>query len=260
MSIIGQVFIFAFGAMVGSFLNAVLWRLRCQESFIVGRSYCPECRHNLAALDLVPIVSYLLLGGKCRYCRKPISPSYLLVEIAAGTLFLLAAIQAAVGRDVLSPAFLPQLLLYWYFIAVLILVFVYDLRYMLILPSVTIPAAIIAIIGNLALGRSWWSLLLGCFIGAGFFYLQLVLSRGEWIGGGDVYLGFLLGAILGWPLVLVALFLAYVSGASVGLILLTSKKKTLKSQLAFGTFLSAATVVSMLYGNSILLWYLGIAV
>jgi len=259
MSIIGQVFIFAFGAMIGSFLNAVLWRLRRRESFIVGRSYCPECRHALASVDLVPIVSFLLLGGKCRYCRKPICPSYLLVEIAAGTLFLLAAIQTAADRDILGPAFMPQMLLYWYFIAVLILVFVYDLRYMLILPSVTVPAAVVALAGNLALGRSWWSLVLGCAIGAGFFYLQLVLSRGKWIGGGDVYLGFLLGAMLGWPLVLVALFLAYVSGAAVGLILLTAKKKTLKSQLAFGTFLSAAAVVSLLYGNRIILWYLGIA-
>lgn len=258
MSIVGQVFIFAFGAMIGSFLNAVLWRLRSKESFIVGRSYCPECRHVLSSADLVPIVSYLLLGGKCRYCRKPICPSYLLVEVAAGTLFLLAALQVTSEQVILGTAWLPQLLLFWYFIAVLILVFVYDLRYMLILPSVTLPAAAVAFVGNLALGRSWWSLLLGGAVGAGFFYLQLVLSRGEWIGGGDVYLGLLLGMILGWPLVLVALFLAYVSGAAVGLVLLASKKKTIKSQLAFGTFLSAATVMSMLYGNRILLWYLGI--
>ena len=258
MSTIVQVFVFGFGTIIGSFLNAVIWRLRTKESFIVGRSYCPHCRHELAAADLVPMFSYLLLGGRCRYCRKPISPSYIAVETAVGALFLLAGLRW-IGGPAASVAALPQVLLAWYLIAVMVVVFVFDLRYMMILPSVVLPAAAVAFAANLALGRSPLSLLLGVLIAAGFFYLQLTLSRGRWIGGGDVYLGVLLGAMLGWQLVLVALFLAYVSGAIAGIGLLAAKKKTMQSQLPFGTFLSAAAIVALLYGDKLILWYLGLA-
>ncbi len=256
---VGQAFIFGFGAVIGSFLNAVLWRLRTKESFIFGRSYCPHCRHELAAVDLVPIVSYILLGGRCRYCRKTISPSYLLIEVAVGTLFLLSALNLIGMGGELDGRLLSRLLLDWYLIAVFVLVFVYDLRYMLILPSVVLPAAALVFIGNLALGYSWSSLVLGLALTAGFFYLQLVLSRGRWIGGGDVYLGLLMGAALGWSSSLLALFLAYVSGAVVGLGMIAAKRLNLKSQVPFGTFLSAAAIVSLLYGDRILSWYLGLA-
>ena len=257
MSALPQVFIFAFGTVIGSFLNAVLWRLRTRESFIVGRSYCPHCRHELAAVDLVPLFSYLLLGGKCRYCRRAISPSYILVETATGLLFLLAALRWLPAEGAASGLVLARLLLDWYFLAVLVIVFVFDLRYMMILPAVVLPAAVIAFLGNLALGQSWLALLLGAAIGGGFFYAQLVLSRGQWIGGGDIYLGLLLGAMLGWSSLLVTLFLAYVSGAIVGVGLLLAKRKTMKSQIPFGTFLAAAAAVTLLYGDRLLLWYLG---
>lgn len=260
MPLVTQAFIFAFGSVIGSFLNAVLWRLRTRESFIFGRSYCPHCRHELAAVDLVPIFSYLFLGGSCRYCRKAISPAYLAVETVMGVLFLLAALRLEPVAADLYGRLLPRLLLDWYLIAVLVLVFVYDLRYMLILPSVTLPAAAVAFLGNLALGYGWWSLLLGVLIAAGFFYLQLVLSRGRWIGGGDVYLGVLLGAALGWNLTLLTLFLAYVSGACLGVLLIVSKRKTLKSQVPFGTFLAGAAIVSLLYGDGIISWYLNLAI
>ncbi len=255
----GQVFVFVFGAIIGSFLNAVLWRLRTKESFIFGRSYCPHCRHELAAVDLVPIVSYLLLGGKCRYCKKTISPSYLAVELTMGALFLLAALSVLpAGIPVDLSLALPRLLLYWYLIGVFVLVFVFDLRYMMILRSVTLPAAALAALANLALGMNIFALILAAAVGCGFFYLQLVLSKGRWIGGGDVWLGLLMGAALGWPGVLVALFLAYVSGAVFGLALLAMRKKTLQSQLPFGTFLSAAAVLTLLYGERIVAWYLGL--
>lgn len=259
MPLVGQAFIFGFGAVIGSFLNAVLWRLRTRESFIFGRSYCPQCRHELAAPDLVPIISYLLLGARCRYCRKPIHPSYILIEASTGTLFLLTAINLIGITGSLDGRLLSRLLLDWYLIAVFVLIFVYDLRYMLILPSVALPAAAVAMVGNVVLGFSPGSLVLGVAITAGFFYLQLVLSRGRWIGGGDVYLGVLMGAALGWSSSLLALFLAYVSGALIGLILIASKRLNLKSQVPFGTFLSAGAVISLLYGDRILSWYLGLS-
>ena len=259
MSAILQAFIFVFGAIIGSFLNAVIWRLRTGESFIGGRSYCPHCRHELASLDLVPIISYALLGGRCRYCRKGISPVYPLVEAATGLYFLAAAgtvLPAAASR----PEALAWLLLYWYVGAVLVIVFVYDLRYMLIPHRVVLSAAALAFIANLALGVGFWSLVFGCALVAGFFYLQLVLSKGKWIGGGDVYLGLLMGAALGWPSAVTALFLAYVSGAVFGSVLMLAKNKSWRSQLPFGTFLTVATAVALLWGDRILAWYLGLIV
>lgn len=252
-----QVFIFTFGAVIGSFLNAVTWRLRTKESFIRGRSYCPQCRHDLAAVDLVPIVSYLLLGGRCRYCRRPISPHYPAVEAAVGLLFLLSALSLA-PDGFLAPATFGRLLLDWYLISVLVLVFMQDLKYLTIYPSVVLPAAGAAFLADLALGVEPWRPIAGAVAVAGFFWLQFVVSRGRWIGGGDIYLGVLIGAMLGWPAAFLALLLAYVSGALVGVVLLAMKKKTLGSQLPFGTFLSAAAVAVMLYGAAAMEWYLGL--
>ncbi len=209
-------------------------------------------------MDLVPIISFILLGGRCRYCRKTICPSYLLIEAAVGTLFLLAALNLTGMAGELDWRLLSRLLLDWYLIAVFVLVFVYDLRYMLILPSVVLPAAVVAFVGNIVLGFGWSSLVLGMALTAGFFYLQLILSRGRWIGGGDVYLGLLIGAALGWSSSLLALFLSYVSGAFIGLALIASRRMNLKSQVPFGTFLSAAAILSLLYGDRILSWYLSL--
>ncbi|MFA6603415.1 MAG: prepilin peptidase [Patescibacteria group bacterium] len=254
MSIAEQVFIFFFGAVIGSFLNAVIWRLRTRESFIVGRSYCPQCRETLEAVDLVPIVSYLMLCGRCRHCRKAIGPQYLWVELAVAAAFLLAArVWPPVAAFGIS-----HLLLAWYAIAILTVVFVYDLRYFLVLRSVTLPATVILALGNLWLGYRWSLLAIGMIVAGGFFWLQHTLSKGRWVGGGDMYIGLLMGAILGWPMVLVALLLAYVSGAAVGLVLLAAKRKQLKSQLPFGPFLAAATLVTLLYGQPLVDWYLGL--
>lgn len=258
MSAVSQVFVFVFGAVIGSFLNAVAWRLRTRESFIRGRSYCPWCRHELSVADLVPIVSYIFLCGRCRYCRKTISPHYPAVEAVTGLLFLLAALRVAGAGD-LPAALLPQLLLSWYLLAVLVLVFVYDLKYMLVLRTLTLTAAVIAFLGSFALGGGWLSPLVGAAVGGGFFWLQHAVSRGRWVGGGDLYLGILVGAMVGWPLVLLALFLAYVSGAIVGVGLIAFRRKTLKSQVPFGTFLAVAAAVTLLYGNRILFWYLSLA-
>lgn len=249
---------FLFGTVIGSFLNAVLWRLRTGEGFVRGRSYCPCCRHQLAPQDLIPVMSYLLLRGKCRYCKAGIHPSYLLIELSTGTLFALFAAQAFAGGP-LDGTGLAWLLLRWYFVAVLTIVFVYDLKYMLIPRNVTAWASVVATLAGIALGQRPFALAAGFLVGAGIFYLQYVASKGRWIGGGDIHLGGLMGLMLSWPLVLVALFIAYVSGACVGGALLLSKRTSWKGQIPFGTFLSAATVVTLLWGDKILAWYLRLA-
>jgi len=258
MDNIVQVFIFAFGAIIGSFLNAVVWRLRTKQSFVHGRSKCVDCKHELVAADLVPIFSYLWLRGKCRYCRKAISPHYMIVELATGLLLLLAWMKLAAPDGALSGLAMAQLVLYWYLIAMFVLVFVYDLKYLMILPEVVGPAVIVAFLAQLALGNSWFSLVLGAVIAGGFFRAQFLVSKGRWIGGGDAWLGLFIGVALGWQKTLLALFLAYVSGAVVAIFMLVVGKKKLGQQLAFGTFLSAASVAALIFGDAILKWYMGL--
>jgi len=133
----------------------------------------------------------------------------------------------------------------------LIIIFVYDLKYYLILDKVSIPLIIIALIFNLVLGMSFYNLLIGGLVGGGFFLVQYLISRGRWIGGGDIRLGIAMGIILGWPGVLLALFLAYLIGSVGAVILLALKKKKWGSEIPLGTFLTVATFIWLLYGDII---------
>ncbi len=255
-------FIFVLGAIFGSFLSAVVYRVRLEESFVKGRSRCPNCNHTLAVLDLFPIVSWLLLGGKCRYCQKGISWQYPLTEVCLGLAFLLAYI--ASGSLTTFPPRLAvfgeagnlQLALWLIMTVFLGFIFIYDARYYLILDQVIIVACLVAVAFNLMLGVSWKGMLLAAVIGGGFFLAQFVVSRGQWIGGGDIKLGVLMGLLLSWPTILGALFLAYISGSIIGLGLVAGGKKKLGSQVPFGTFLTLSTFVMMLYGQQIISWYL----
>lgn len=244
-------FIFMFGTVIGSFLSAVLWRLHTGESFVSGRSCCPHCKHTLAPRDLVPALSYLTLGGRCRYCNHAISPSYIVLELVCGALFLAAAF-VTLRESVVTPATLAKLLLDWYLLATFVIVFVFDLRHMLILRAVTLPAVVTAAVANIALGMSPTSIALGMVIGAGIFYVQYAVSKGRWVGGGDIQLGLLIGAALGVRGAVAAILLAYITGAMYAVYLLATKKKQLQSQIPFGTFLSACAVVMLLVGDHIL--------
>lgn len=233
--------------MLGSFCNVVIYRLHAGDSPMRGRSYCPHCKHELATADLVPVLSYLVLRGKCRYCAKRISPQYPLVEIATGILTMFM-----VGRFGLGTASALATVLGGFFLVM----FVYDLKYQLILDKVSVPAMAVAIALSVALHRPFLSVLLGGILGAAFFLVQYLVSRGRWIGGGDIRLGAVLGFALGWPLVAVSLVIAYLSGAVVALVLILGKKRTMQSTVPFGTFLSVAGVVTLLWGDGILAWYL----
>ena len=276
--------IFIVGLCVGSFLNCLIYRLRRQKT-ILGRSYCPHCKQPIAWYDNIPLISFILLKGECRHCKRPIAWQYPAVELATGILFVLAYINFQFFPPQRDPAMavtifnfqtisdvqilkfqfiihnsklLIQLLRDWLFVCILIVVFIYDLRWQLILDKVTVPAIIVAFGLNLWLGMNWLNLLAAAGIGGGFFLAQYLISRGRWIGGGDIRLGGLMGLMLGWPQILTALILAYVSGAVVGVGLLLERKKQLSSRLPFGTFLSAATIAAMLWGENMLEWYLGI--
>ena len=234
---------FIFGLAVGSFLNCLIHRLETGESVIKKRSYCPHCKKILSWFELIPLMSFILQGGKCRKCHKKISWQYPLVELTTGALF------AFIGFNI-----------FWLFVvSILIIIFVYDLRHYIIPNEVIYPAIVLAFgfrIWNLF---DFWSLVLG-ILPTLFFAAIILFSRGRWMGMGDVKLAFFMGLILGWPKILVALFLAFLIGALVSVILILFKKKTLKSQIPFGPFLSGATIVAMFWGNFLIDWYLGLFV
>ncbi len=258
--IAGALFFFLIGLCIGSFLNVVVFRTHAEMS-LGGRSHCMVCEAPIAWYDLIPVVSFLMLGGKCRSCHQAISWQYPVVEFVTGLVFMLAYTRYA------TQMFLPPTATvdtYWIFLVrdllfsvFLIIVFVYDLRYVLILDRFTVPAMIIALGLNVWLGMDPLSLLLGGLVIGSFFLSQYLLSRGTWVGGGDIRMGILMGLMLGLRDGLLALFIAYMIGAIVGIGLLLSGKATPRSQVAFGTFLTVATFVALLFGDPIVNWYLG---
>lgn len=242
------------GLAIGSFLNVVIGRLRSGETGWRGRSRCPECHATLRPSELVPLVSFLALRGKCRSCRKPISWQYPLVEFSTMLLFLTAfwlrgGDAGLLGGDAL------RIVRDWIFIAALTVVFVVDLRDMVVFDSVTLPMIAVAFFLNLAAGAGALNLVLAAAAGAGFFLFQYVVSGGRWIGGGDVRIGGMMGMMLGFPGVVLALFLSYVIGALAALGLLAAGKARWSGQMAFGTFLSVGTVATLFFGPAILAWY-----
>jgi prepilin signal peptidase PulO-like enzyme (type II secretory pathway) len=268
-------FIFAFilGLLIGSFINCVVYRLHQGVSFLNGRSFCPHCKKSILWYDNIPLLSFLLLRGHCRACQKKISPTYPLVELAGGILFLLVALHIypallATGYGLL-PATTLTIIRDWLFAGLLLVIFLYDLKYYLIPDVFVLPAAALALIFNIALAAlensslhllisSFLNFFVSALLAGGFFLFLFLISKGKWIGGGDIRLGLLLGALLGWPDVLVALFLAYVSGAIIGVFLIAFKKKTMASAVPFGTFLTASAFIVLLWGPWLIEKYLSL--
>lgn len=266
MEILIVIFILIFGLCVGSFINALIYRLKTGKGIVKERSMCPKCGHVLAWYDLAPVISWLILRAKCRYCKKKISWEYPVVEVITGVLFVLVYLKIQeLGNQELFNCSVVQLLMYLMFTAILIIIFIYDLKYYLILDKVSIPAMIIVILLQVFKINydqlpivNYQLLIFSAIIGGGFFLIQYLISRGKWIGGGDIRLGILMGLMLSWPKILVALFLSYILGSIVCLPLVFLKKKRISSEVPFGTFLTVGTFITLLWGSKLLDWYLGL--
>ncbi len=253
---------FIFGLIVGSFLNAVIFRLHSKESFLKGRSHCPHCNHVLGPSDLIPVISFLVLRGRCRYCKKKISVQYPIIEIFTGAVFAWLAVS---GGEPISLLLVRNFI----FASILIIIAVYDWKHYIILDRVIFPSMVVCLFLNIALdltmGYNLWSLhsmtvggLVSALILSGFFLFQFMVSRGTWIGFGDVKFGVLLGLILGWPNALAGLFFAYILGALFGLVLIALNRKQMSSKLPFGTFLAFSAIIIMIWGSEIVTWYMGL--
>lgn len=245
---------FVIGLCFGSFLNAWVCRTRSGESISKGRSKCPHCQHILLAKDIIPLVSFLFLRGTCRYCQKKIHTQYFLIELGTGILFLLTALVVFhCGDFVTDTGSLDGLFQKLSILFFLEFIFIYDFLYQEIPWKVTFaPGILFGILSLIFQWSSFSNLFLGIVVGTGFFLVQYIISKGAWIGQGDIGMGFLMGAVLGFPHILIALFLAYVGGTLFVLPFLFLKKMNRKTAIPFGTFLSLATFFVMMWGEKIL--------
>ena len=238
--------IFSFGLLLGSFLNCLVYRLneaKNWRNFFFGRSYCPKCKRNLCWFDNIPLFSFLFLKGKCRWCHSPIPWRYPLVELATGILSVMVYL-FSVGPVV-------NLIFNLIIVYALIVIFLSDLLYRTIPDQIVYPVIAIALLW-LIINQQWLSILSG--LGAALFFLFLVLlTRWQGMGLGDVKLAGLMGLILGFPSIIVALYLAFLTGALVGVILILMKRKKLRSEIAFGPFLVLSTLIALFWGEKI--WY-----
>jgi prepilin signal peptidase PulO-like enzyme (type II secretory pathway) len=259
MELIVSLLLFVFGLCVGSFLNVVILRLANNERFSASRSYCPSCRHQLAWFDLVPLASFILLRGRCRYCQAHISWQYPLVEAASGVLWLSGYLWLApeLSTAISFGAVLP-LLTFGVFGSLLLALFVFDARWYILPDEVTLPALAVALTLNIWRGYDWHTLVTLGLVGAGWFYIQYAVSKGKWVGDGDMRLGALVAVMVGsFPALFILFLLTYLSGALVGLGLLAAGKKTWGGQLPLGTFMTAATIVVLVWGEPLWQWYSG---
>jgi len=247
-------FVFLVGASLGSFL--AVWAQRGGfKKALLGRSNCDNCTLEIKGHCLIPIVSWFGLRGKCKKCRISIPFTYVLFEAGLGfALVLLWHHHFGLGLEVLEAGsgawlvFLRDL----FFTLTFALLFIYDYFWKLLPDKITIPAIAIAFAWNLAIGYNWFDLVVGAAIVGGFFFLQYAISRGRWIGGGDVRFGLLLGVMFGIYDGVLSLFVAYILGASIAIVMLLSGTADRKTIIPFGTFLAVSGFIVMLWGGRLL--------
>jgi len=244
-------FTFIFGLCFGSFFNVVVTRLYAMES-LDGRSRCPQCRRTLAWFDLIPVFSWMFLNGQCRYCKKPISIQYPLIELLTAFIFSILIYRHGIAYGcvgMFSGVALMKIIMQFIIASTLIIVIASDARYQLIYDIVLLPTGIVVLILLLLTGAKLTDMLFAVLMALVFFGLQYAGSKGKYLGFGDVKLGVFLGIAFGWKVFLFLLGLAYILGSVVGIYLLLSKRKKMTSTLPLGVFLGIAGLYLLLYGS-----------
>jgi leader peptidase (prepilin peptidase)/N-methyltransferase len=239
------------GLMVGSFLNVCIHRLPRGKSIVFPPSACPSCGALIKWYHNVPVLGWLALGGRCASCHAPISPRYPIVEALTAMVFVTHL--AAIGLDWL-------LLVRLVFAAALIVLFAIDLEHQILPDSITLPGIAVGFVASLFLPPGWVSSLLGILLGGGLpWALAEVYYRVRGVDGlgfGDVKMLAMIGAVLGWPLMLLTLLAASLTGAVVGGLLIAAGRGGARQlRLPFGTFLAVAAVVAGLFGQPLVDWY-----
>lgn len=238
--------IFVLGTLIGSFLNVVIYRIPREESIVFPSSHCPLCQHPIYWYDNIPLLGYLFLKGRCRFCHGAISIRYPFVEAMNGLGYLFLVHQFG-----LSWIWLAYALLYSSLLAVTFI----DLDHQIVPDVITLPGLVIGvIISSTILPTGLINSLIGLFLGGGLFYLVALISRGG-MGGGDIKLIAMIGAFAGWKAVLLTIFISAFTGSVLGIILMIFKGKSRKYPVPFGPFLALGAMISILWGNPIIYWY-----
>lgn len=246
------ILIFILGLFVGSFLNVIIDRTGKNESFISGRSHCEFCNKKLKWVDLIPLLSYFFLKGKCRYCNKKLSYQYPIIEIITGILFLISFIYAINIYSLPSISFIFMLLFSIIVSCSLLLVFMIDLKFGIIPDRIIFFSVVVTAIYLLFAGGFLHNLLTA-IASCAFFLLLVVITKGRGMGVGDAKFAFLIGLLLGFPFTIISIYLAFLTGAIVSIILiLAGKKKFKKDTIPFGPFLAICTLLVFFIGNKLL--------
>lgn len=261
LNIIIGVLIFIFGLCIGSFLNVCIYRIPMEKSIVFPPSTCQSCGNRLKAFDLIPVVSYIMLKGKCRYCDEKISVKYPLVELLTGVVWLLTFLRFRFSIETIA---------FLFFFSILIPIVFIDLRHMII-PNGLVLTALIGGFGVMAThilykpfsifeSSLWYTPLIGMVSASGILFVVallglLIYKNDGAMGMGDVKLFLPIGLFLGWKLALFTLFLSVMLGGITSIFLLLFRIKDRKSAIPFGPFIVAATFICVFYGNMILNWY-----
>ncbi|QQR52993.1 prepilin peptidase [bacterium] len=245
------------GLVVGSGINALVWRLHEGTSWVHGRSHCSHCGHMLAAKDLVPVLSWVILGGKCRYCHRPITDGPA-IELATGVSF-------GLSMWVLYPGLLTNIVMValWFVLMTLLLALAaYDWRWMLLPDKLMIPLVVLAGVATAygAIVLQDWHITGGALAAAvlagGVFWIMAAASKGRAMGGGDIKLAFAMGLMLGLQSTAVAMFIAFNVAAIAGVVLIVTKRRGRRDHIPFGPYLVLGTIIAYLYGRDIVAAYL----
>lgn len=242
-----EIIIFLYGITLGSFYNVVGLRIPVNQSIVKPRSHCPNCNHTLSAIELIPVLSYVLLRGKCRRCKAPISPFYPIVELLTGLLF--AAAPLIIGWSY-------ELIIAWTLISLMVIVFVSDVHYMIIPDKVLIVFTLLLVAERFFLPLTpWWDSLAGAAAGFILLLVIAIISRGG-MGGGDIKLFAVIGLAVGTKLLLIAFFLSTLFGAVFGLAGMAIGKIKTGKPMAFGPYIGLGTITAYFFGERILQWYI----
>lgn len=241
------IIVFVYGIVIGSFLNVLIYRIPLKENIATNRSHCMTCGEKIKWYDLIPLVSYICLGGKCRHCGSKISKQYPLVEAINGCGYVW--IFAINGLSWLS-------ILYSLVFSILIVISVIDWRYYEIPPALNLAIGVLGAVRAIYDYKNLLDYLIGFCVISGFLLILFLLTKGRGIGGGDIKLMAAAGLFLGWKNIILAFVIGTVLGAVIHVTLMKVKGK--ERVLAFGPYLSAGIFIAMLYGNSIISWYLSL--
>lgn len=259
-SLLWSVVVFVIGSIFGSFMNVCIYRLPRGQSIVFPPSSCPRCGSRILWYDNIPVIGFLLLGGKCRTCKETISPRYPVVESVTGLLAVLLFFKFGV-----SVTFFAMFL----FCAALVVVTFIDLEHRIIPDEISLPGIILGFILSFFMENiylpgeilGWKESLLGIAAGGGSLllvaYAYQLIARKEGMGGGDIKLLAMMGAFLGWRAVPFIIFLSSLAGSAVGISLMLARNKDSRLSLPFGPFLAFGALMFIFFGRQIITWYLG---